>query len=784
MAKKKKSKDDPKPAADKLKGMPEPASDRPRVLALLAIAGALGIAAGALVVGRLPISALLSSAKLERALDLGDGAALAEAAARDRDDPDELARGALVDALLLVDFGGGAVERERLAGLAKANADAKTQPEALLARAIGSRLGADADGLDAEIAAAGGGTEEGTGSEHPKKGEHPNDGGDHPKGDGKKDDDNKDDDNKDDKKNDTKDDDKKDDDKKDDDNKDDEAATVHPAVFMARATRELQRGHLDEAWTAAQRAALRPDAPAYTSSAAARIALARREPGTASVFAERALARSPGNGMALALLVTASVFDGPSNTSAAARDDDDDDTPKNERAKGGRPEEHDGAAVTTRGVPVSAAETRAARAAADLSPRDAAVVAWTLEALALARGDGAQAQAHGKRVLAEAPKSSTLAARQAELALLGGDLAAAEEHVTAALKGAAADPELLLARARVRAMRQLPPDALKPDGRATGAAADSDALVLPFGRLVLDATAPGLPWRVELDPMVAPDVWLRAEYAAGAKDLEGRLGVIENVWKAEHALLRGDVAAAAEAATSARAKAPQNPDVLLVDARTRLLKGDREGMRAALKDAVAASNGDPRVPLTATRIGYDAEDLALTRTYLDSLERTGFKSPAALALGAVLAAREGNARAAQAAIKEAETLSPDDLDVLRGRLVLARLAGNLAEVRKQADRALAVDDARSPDPLLRAWEGEALFRKGEGERAQAVLAGVLAARPGLIDAHLAMGIALAGPKPLDAAASFAQAIQIGGDAAIVAEATKRRAAIAGAPPLK
>ncbi len=754
--KKKKSKDEPKAGAT---SAPAADNDKTRVLAVLAIAGALGIAAGALIVGRLPVSALLPSARVASALAQGDGAALADAAAGERDDPEEIARGALADALVLVDFAGGHVERERLAGLAKASADAQKLPEALLARAIAARLGAGADGLDADILAAGGGSSED--ADHPKGGDHPKD-ADHPKDGDKNGDSDK---------------------EGGGDKKSDAATDVHAAVHLAHATRALQRQRLDAAWDAAQRAALRPDAPAYAANAAARIALARGEPGTGRAFAERALTRSPTNGMALTLLVAAGAFERAPDRVPSDGDgdrDDRDDQRKNERDK----DDEQAAAGSTRPLPVGADETRAARAAADLPARDAAVLAWTLEALALARGDAGQAQAHAKRVLAEAPTSSQLAARQAELALVGGDVAAAEELVTAALKEAAADPDLLLARARVRAMRQLPPDALKPEGRATGVATDGAALVLPFGRVVLDATAPGLPWRVELDPAVAPDVWLRGERAAGGRDLEGRFGVVENVWKAEHALLRGDVAAAADAAAAARAKAPTNVDVLLIDARSRLLKGDREGMRTALKDAVAASDGDPRVPLTATRIAYDAEDLALTRTYLEALERTGFKSPAALALGAVLAAREGDARAAQAAIKEAETLSPDDLDVLRGRLVLARVAGNLAEVRKQADRALAVDDARSPDPLLRAWEGEALFRRGEGERAQAVLAGVLAARPGLVDAHLAMGIALAGPRPLDAAASFAQAIQIGGDAAIVAEATKRRAAIADAPPLE
>ncbi|MBI1949144.1 MAG: hypothetical protein HYS27_25875 [Deltaproteobacteria bacterium] len=746
MAKKKKQ-DLPKAGGDKGN---EADGDRGRVVAMLAVCAALGVSCGALAVGRLPVRDLLPGARAAGAFAKGDAAALAAAAAADRDGPAELARGALADALLVNDFAAAAELRERIAALAKADVGARKLPEALYARALATRIGVDDPSLDGDLAAAGG-------------------------DDGKKDDDGK---------------------KGDDAPEGAAAPEVHPAILLARAARRLDRHipdqqgldrkGLDDAWQETRQAALRPDAPIYAMTAAARVALARGEPAEARVFLERGLERAPKNGMLLALLVVAGTFDRPEDEQAAkAPDEEPEPKPKKDGGKQQDPDEDSAQKQPKKkALPVTTAEVRASRALGELSPRDAAVVAFTLEALALARGDATQAANHAKRVLAEAPASGTLAAYQAGLSLLTGDVAAAEELVTKGLKGAAADPDLLLARARVRAMKLAPAEARKADGRAT--ATRGDVLALPLGRLALDATAPGLPWRIELDQSVSPDRWLRAERAARMDDLEGRLSVVENVWAAEHALGLGDVATAAEAAGAARAKAPKNVDALLVDARVRLLKGDREGMRAALQAALAAGSDDARVPLAATRIAYDAEDLAQTRSYLNELGRLGYKSPAALALTAVLTAREGDAKGAQAAIKEAETLSPDDVDVLRGRLMIARLGGNLVEVRKQADRLLEVDDARSPDPLARAWEGEALFRKGQGERAQSVLASVLAARPGLVDAHLAMGIALAGPRPLDAAASFAQAIQIGGagDTAIVAEATKRRAAIADAPPLQ
>ena len=60
---KKKHKVEPKAASDKGKDAGAPDSDKGRVLAMLALAAALGVAGGALVVGRLPVRDLLPGAR-------------------------------------------------------------------------------------------------------------------------------------------------------------------------------------------------------------------------------------------------------------------------------------------------------------------------------------------------------------------------------------------------------------------------------------------------------------------------------------------------------------------------------------------------------------------------------------------------------------------------------------------------------------------------------------------------------------------------------------------------
>ena len=726
MAKKKK-KPESKPESPPDKGEPSASSKTARLVALLVLAGALGVSAGAIAAKKLGLRDRLPGAAAAHALERGDAAALLAAAAAPRDGVDNGARGALADALLVVDFGAGGDHLDRLRALTKADAQLRRTPEVLLARALATRAGIEDPTLERDL----------------------------------------------------------------EEQKDDAPL----AARLARAAHLDAEQKLDDAWTLTEAAALEPGAPAYALSLAARMALVRGDARRAAALAERGLERAPGHGMLLALRVLASTLEpaeeplpatdegkesGKGKGKGSDGDDDEGDTNDKRDAEGGKGGK--GSKGSKRAAPrrATAAEGQLAKALEGLSPRDAAVAAYTLQSLALSRGDEDQAEAHAKRIVPELSASAELAARQAELHLLTGKASAADEIVAAALKRAPGDADLLLARARVRALKLLPADALR--GRM--APADEPmALPMPLGRLVLDAQGVGMPLRAVLDASVAPDEKFLAARRGSAAGVEGRLAIVEQVWRAELALLRGDVEAAAEAAGAARAKAPDDVDALLVDASARLLKGDREGVKSALRSAVEGASDDPRVLLASSRVAYDAEDYASARTWLKQLQAAGTKSPSAQAMNAMLAARDGDAKGAEAALKDAEAMSGDDIDVLRARLVLARMAGDLGGVRKAADRLLKIDNARSPDPLLRAWQGEALFRKGDSPRAQAVLQSVLAARPGMIDAHLAMGIALAEDRPMDAAASFAQAIQIGGDAPLVSEATRRRAAIKGAPPL-
>lgn len=737
MAKKKK-KPESKPESPPDKGEPSAGSKTARLVALLVLAGALGVSAGAIAAKQLGLRDLMPGAGAANALERGDAAGLLAAAAAPREVAEHAARGALADALLVVDFGAGGDHLDRLRALTKAEAEVRRRPETLLARALATRVGIEDATLDRDL----------------------------------------------------------------EDLKDDAPS----AARLARAARLFDEQKTDDAWAMTEAAALEPGAPAYALSLAARMALLRGDTRGAAALTERGLERAPGHGMLLALGALASALEpaeetlpdseeaeapkgkGKDKNKGKDKDDEDgdqgDEDGKDEgddEGKKGKKGKKDGKGAK-RAAPrrATAAEGQLAKALERLSPRDAAVAALALQALALSRGDEDQAEGHAKRLQPELEASAELAARQAELHLLAGKVSAADEIVASALKRAPGNPDLLLARARVRALKLLPAEALRGRSAAPG---EPMALPMPLGRLVLDASGVGVPLRAVLDASVAPDEKLMAARRGSSAGLEGRLAIVEQVWRAEHALLRGDVEAAAEAAGAARAKAPDDVDALLVDASARLLKGDRDGLKASLRAAVEGGGDDPRVLLAASRVAYDAEDYASARAWLKQLQATGTKSPSAQAMSAMLTARDGDAKGAEAALKDAEAMSGDDIDVLRARLVLARMAGDLGGVRKAADRLLKIDNARSPDPLLRAWQGEALFRKGDSPRAQAVLQSVLAARPGMIDAHLAMGIALAEDRPMDAAASFAQAIQIGGDASLVSEATRRRAAIKGAPPL-
>lgn len=745
MAKKKK-KPEPKPEAKPAASEPSPGSRTARTLAILVLAGALGVAAGAVAAKALGLRERLPGASAADALERGDAAALRAAADADRNSPEQQARGALADALLLADFGGDAVVMDRLQGLKKADAAVRKSPEGLYARAVLTRAGLQDPALEGDLEAV------------EKDGPVP--------------------------------------------------------ARLALATQMLHDQRGDEAWTTTQAAALEPGAPAYALVAAARLALTREDPRTAATLAERGLTVAPGHGLLLALDVLADALV-PAEEEVPGEDDkdeekkpprkpkpkkgdrdkDDDDEGKGDKGEKGDKEEKgeaddegkDSDAAEGRGdKPRGArkatnAEARVARDLERLSPRDAAVASWALQALALSRGEKDKARALAEGAAAEVAQSAELAARQADLHLLSGNLSAAEEVLTKALKQAPGNADLLLARARLRTLKVLPAGALRGDKARTRD--DGRSLALPLGSLVVDATRAGLPLTAVLDASVAPDEKLRAAYARGGADLESRLGIVEQIWRAEQALLRGDVPTAAEAAAAARVKAPKDVDALLADASAKLLQGDRAGLKEALTTAVEGAGDDPRVLLAAARVAYDAEDFAAARTWLKELQSNGTRSPSALAMSAMVTAREGDAKGAQGILKEAEAMSGDDIDVLRARLVLARTDGDLGGVRKAADRLLKLDGARSPDPLLRAWQGEALARQGDATRAEAVLQSVLAARPTLIDAHLAMGIALLGERPLDAAASFAQVIQQGGDAPLVAEATRRRATIKGAPPV-
>lgn len=693
----------------------------------------LGLAAGAALAFVVPLQGLFADDRARAGLRGDTTRSLEKAAESADDDPSLYAVGALARTLLHIDHAGGAVERKRAeARLNTKNTATRTAPEALYARALLKRTatspfvsGAPEDSaLDDDIA---------------KKAE--------------------------------------------------KLKVYAPFLVLAQATRALDEGKRDEALALFQRAALGSDAPLRAQTELARLAVARGEFADARAVAERARTASPAHAPSRLAGVVAAVLDDLREDSPEERAI----KLKKVRARlqGGkkvgpaRPGEVDRDAAASDDARLLASwravEEEEAEAALDkMDARDAALVALLLEALAAARGDDDHAATLRARVVTVANTVPALAARQLDLSLLEGDVATAEELIGAheSALDKSEEPELALQQARLAALKLIPEDELRKRASAPNARAlATSGMRFPFGELAFDVWAHGVPVVAHFDPSVFPEAAFFAALRAGAAGaaLNKKLAVAVLVHKGEVALTRSDMQAATRAATEAREKAASgssavDPDVLFLDARIRLRQSDRDAARDAIDAAIAAAPDDPHVLLVGARLHYDNEGFIPARKALKKLDALGFKSPAALALDAMLDARSGSEKSAQASLAEASKIGADDGVILRATVLILREGKDLDAAREAADRLHAADQLRTNDPILRAWEADSVARSGGRDRAIALLNDVIAQRPNVGDAHYFLA-ELTGDSE-----SYAKALQLAPGTVFALDAFKKKGA--------
>lgn len=691
-------------------GQQAAAAEQPRAPAraksFLAVV-ALGLACGVGAALVIPASGLLARDRARAALLADTAGALETSAAFANDDDAALiASAALAHTLLAVDHAGGLAARKRAAALLKTSvASVRTAPEALYARALLKHLGSDDATLDDDIA-----------------------------------------------------------------KKADKARSGAQWALLARASSALDAGKPDEALALLQKAALGSEAPLRAQTELALLLVARGELGDARALAERARRLAPEHGPSRIVGVLAAVLDDLREETAEER------AIKLKKLRGKGPRKGTASAgdddETARVLSLwrTPEEEEATLALDHIDERDGALLALFLQALSSARGDEEQATSLRSRVVPIAMRRPALAARQIELSLLEGDLATAEELLTALepVVESGDEPELALAGARLAAVKLLPEEELRKRAGGPRSLTRSGA-VLPLGELAFDPSLRALPLVARFDPLLVPDAALLDAMRSGLSGpaLQQKLDSVVLVHKGHSALRRGDLAAASQAAGLARATAPADPEVLFLDARIRLRQADHDGARDAIDAGIAAAPDNPRVLLVGARLHYDNEGFIPARKALKRLLALGFKSPAALALDAMLDARAGDARSAQAALAEARAIGADDAAILRANLLILREGRDLPAAREAANRLSDVDRLRSTDPILRAWQADAIARNGDKGRATLVLEEIIAQR-NLGDAHFFL--AELGGDP----AGYARAAELAPGTVLALEAVKQR----------
>jgi Tfp pilus assembly protein PilF len=498
-------------------------------------------------------------------------------------------------------------------------------------------------------------------------------------------------------------------------------------VLLARAHRALEDGNDAQAEALLHQAALGADAPLRAQTELARFLVGRGELGDARAVAKRAQGRAPHHVSSRVIGVLAAVMqDAREGTSTEPASNQRRRRATGPGAAGGRTRDD----FTGR----TAEEEEALKDLDDINERDGAVLALFLQALAVARGDGELAASLRTRITAIAGSAPALAARQIELSLLGGNTADAEE-LLAAVEGHGDEPTLALDRARLAALKLIPEGQLRKRVGGSRALAPT-GLVLPFGELVFYPWAPDVPLVAHFDPTVVPEARLAAAMASGVSGpaLERKLAAAVHVHQGETALARGDVATAASGLAQAREQDPGDIDVLLLAARLRLRQADRFAAREAIDAAMAAAPVDPHVLLVGARLHYDNEEFIPARKALRKLAALGFKSPQALALDAMLDARAGDVKSAARTLAEARAIGADDAAILHTTVLILREGRDMIEARVAASRLYDLDQLRSSDPILRAWQADAARRAGEKARARAVLDDLIVQR-NLGDAH-------------------------------------------------
>ena len=497
-----------------------------------------------------------------------------------------------------------------------------------------------------------------------------------------------------------------------------------PSAFalLARGSRALAKGKREDALALLRQAALGVEPPLVAQTEFARALIASGELADARAIAERARRASPRHGPSRMLGILAAVLED-------AREETIEDRKaklKKVRAQAmqrGKKPAGDEDPARALALWRTREEEEATDALDHLDERDGALLALFLQALAEARGDDELASSLRARVLPVAARYPVLAARQIELSLLVGDLDTVED-LFAALEPAALledEPDLALARARLASLKLIAPQELRT--RAGARSLTSSGAVLPFGEFAFHPSARSIPLLARFRPILIPEAALSAAMRSGARGatLEKNLATAVLVHKGDAALRRGDLAGAAEAAAQATESSASGAEALFLDARIRLRQGDKDGARLAIDAATAASPNDPQVLLVAARLLYDGELFIPARQALTKLASLGLKSASALALSAMLDAREGRSKSAQAALEEARVIGADQGSILRANVLILRAGNDLPAAREAANKLLDVDQLQTTDPILRAWQADAIGRAGDRGKATAVL---------------------------------------------------------------
>ncbi len=408
----------------------------------------------------------------------------------------------------------------------------------------------------------------------------------------------------------------------------------------------------------------------------------------------------------------------------------------------------------------------------EFDPQDQSVVALVLLAVAQARADAQLVDQLRGRLLT-LPLTQATRARFAMLCMFDGDTASADEILTQAATHAG-DVDVLAARARLTALLRIP-EAERSKRAQLPRSLDSRGLGLPFGRVTLDALrGSGLVFTPGPD---IPEAEIVAATLDPAPELEARLAHVGAVAAVRDALARHDVALAIDAVARAKADAPQDVDVAILEARVRLEQHDATSAKTALDAAFAQDSHEPAALVAIVRYAVQAQAPLLARRALAKLKATGFTSPTALALQALLDAQNGRADGDTGAdaLARAVALAPDAPDTLRATVAVARVSGNLAVVRKAADALLPFDDGATGDAFVRAWLAEAYARRGDVDRALAIADALVEVRAALPDAHYVRGLALLNVDRSAALLSFKKTMALAPGTPVAVEALKATA---------